>query len=191
MIRCFVMGCLFGLWCMGLAARAADISMLQATEFLPSIDSPTVPKAAKVVTNDTEINLSMDLDSLVANADGPKTEDSASMQGDMIVEQPGFVSLPVMVITVSGHIIKTAHSTARIDLQVGAASRRFFWGSDDVQSGRYSFTITETVADGKVPPLFPVTVLAFVTKDPGDGAVLVSLEKIQVKLGNFAAVALH
>ena len=41
---------------------------------------------------------------------------------------------------------------------------------------------------GKLPDYFPVSALAFVTKDGKDGAAMVSLEKVIVRIGKLQTV---
>jgi hypothetical protein len=145
--------------------------------------SGTEKTAVKSVPS--EINLSMTLPSLTANADGSRNQASASMEGEMIVVKPGDVPLPRMVIELSGHIIKTVNSTARIDVTIGPSSRSFTWAAKDVASGRFTLLMDGQVPGGKVPSSLPVSAIAMVTKDPGSGAVWVSLEEIKVKLTKF------
>lgn len=185
MIRRVALGVVLAALAFGGSAEAADLPSLQMTDYNPSQDSPTVPKKVVVNTAHEEIKLTMVLDSLVANADGEKLEDSASMEGELIVEQPTYVALPQMLIELTGHIVKTPNTWARLDVTIGSVKRSFSWKGDDVQSGTFKFNILESIPGGKVPPAFPVSALAFATRTKEGGAVMVSLDKIQVKLGNF------
>ncbi len=168
---------------------AADISVLRTSDYIPADDSLNVPKVAKVDIGEKEIDLSMELDSFAANADGDKYEGSASTQGQMIIAQPNFIQLPNLTITVSGHIVKTLDSTARLDVQAGPISHNFMWGAQDVKSGQFELTYNEVMPKGKVPAIFSVSALAFVSKSTPDAVVLISVEKIHVKLGALQATA--
>ena len=168
---------------------AADVSVLRASDYIPADDSLNVPKVAKVDIGEKEIDLSMELDSFSANADGDKNEGSASTQGQMIVAQPIDLRLPSLTITVSGHVVKTLDSTARLDLKAGPISHSFFWGPQDVNSGQFELSFSEVMPKGKVPSVFPVSALAFVTKTTPGSVVLISVEKIHVKLGALQATA--
>jgi hypothetical protein len=167
-------------------ARAADLPAYAPDVSAVEIEgmSPGTEKTA-VKSLPSEINLSMTLPSLTANADGSRNQASASMEGEMIVVKPGDVPLPRMVIELSGHIIKTVNSTARIDVTIGPSSRSFTWAAKDVASGRFTLLMDGQVPGGKVPSSLPVSAIAMVTKDPGSGAVWVSLEEIKVKLTKF------
>jgi hypothetical protein len=165
-------------------ALAADLSTLQTSEFQANEDSPVTPEVAEVKTGASDIQLSMDISTLVANADGPKMEGSASLIGEMIVSQPGSVTLPEMHVTIAGHIVKTAPSVARIDLHIGAAKRSFVWETGEEKTGRFELTFSEPVADGIVPPVFPVSAIALVTREAKSSVVLVSVEKILVTIGS-------
>jgi hypothetical protein len=136
----------------------------------------TAPKAG-------EINMAWILDPLVANADGKKKEASASVESVLVVVEPGYVPSPYVAIELNGHIIKTAKTTVRIDLQIGDIRRTVSWKDDDVQAGKFKIKLNETLPDGKMPSSFPVSAFAIVTKDGNDGAAMVSLEKVIVRLG--------
>jgi hypothetical protein len=170
-------------------AFAADLPMLQTSEFEVNQDSPTVPQVADVKASDAEIKLSMMFDELIANADGPKMEGSSSMIGELIVSQPDSVTLPEMHVTISGHIVKTAPSVARIDLQIGETRRSFTWARDEEKSGQFEISYSEVVPGGKVPPVFPVSAIALVTKEAKGSVVLVTLEKLDVTIGSTRVAA--
>jgi hypothetical protein len=131
-----------------------------------------------------EIEMSWVLDPLMAHADGGKREGSASAEANLVVTEPGFASASYMTIELNGHIVKTARTTARVDVRIGSKTNTLEWTSDDVQSGRFNRTFKATLPEGKLPPYFPVSAIAFVTRERDGGAVLVTLEKIVVRVGN-------
>jgi hypothetical protein len=136
-----------------------------------------------------ELELSWFLDSLVANADGPKREGSASIEGNLIIAEPGVITSPYMVIELSGHIIKTPATTVRLDIQIGSVRKTVSWASDDVKSGRFAVTLNAPMKAGQLPGYFPVSALAFVSREGKQGAAMVSLEKVRVRVGKVVQVA--
>jgi hypothetical protein len=129
------------------------------------------------------------LDTVVANVDGPKREDSASLEGNLIVSEPGVVSSPYMVIELSGHIVKTPETVARVDIRIGSVQRSVNWSSDEIKSGRFSIALDAPMQAGALPGYFPVSVVALVWRDGKQGTAMVSLEKVRVRLGKVALVA--
>jgi hypothetical protein len=172
---CFVVGVLgFGPW-----AVAADLPLLQTSEFKADQDSP-----AAAQSSDAKIELVMTLDSFVANADGPKMEGSSSMIDELKLERTEAVTNPEMQVTISGFMVKTAPSVARIDLQIGDVKRSFVWARDEVKSGRYELSFSEPMPGGRVPAVLPVSALAFVTRDAPSSVVMVTLETIKISIGS-------
>jgi hypothetical protein len=139
---------------------------------------------AVIAPTSNEMELSWVLDPLVAHADGGKREGSASAEASLVVTEPGFASAAYMTLELNGHVVKTARTTARIDVQIGGKSHTVEWTSDDVLSGRFNRTFKAPLPEGKLPPYFPVSAIAFVTREREGGAVLVTLEKIVVRVGN-------
>lgn len=148
------------------------------------VKAATETQQAVAVPTPSEIELSWVLDPLVAHADGGKREGSASAEANLVVTEPGFASASNMRIELYGHVVKTAHTAARIDVRIGGRSHTFEWTSEDVQAGRFNRTFKATLPQGKLPPYIPVSAFAFVTRESQGGAVLVSLEKIVVRVGN-------
>jgi hypothetical protein len=143
----------------------------------------TVTKEASLPPGNDKIDMSWVLDPLVANADGGKHEDSASVEGNLVVVEPDFVAASQVTIELSGHIVKTVDTTARIDVVIGTAHRSLTWKVDDVQAGRFNFEFDATLPAGKLPDYIPVSALAFVTREKSAGAVMISLEKVSVRMG--------
>jgi hypothetical protein len=164
-------------------AGAADLVSLDWGEFNLDAESAVKPKTVTVKTGKDQLSLSMELDSLVANADGVKTEASSSFAGQFSIQQPDYVSLPSIRFELRGLIVKTAGSTASLDVSIGSMTKTISWKEDEVLSEPFSASFSGTVPDGQLPSPLPISVLAFVKKAPGGGAVLVSLEKIDVQIG--------
>ena len=162
---------------------AADLARLEWGEFNVDAESAIKPLNVDVKAGERDLKLTMSLDKLVANADGGKTEATSSFSGHFVVQQPDYILLPSAVIELKGHIIKTPGSTARIDVTIGAEKKTLEWGADDIRAETFSTTISAVIANGLLPSPFPVSASAFVTKDAGGGAVLVSLESIDVTIG--------
>lgn len=196
--------------CAGWSASAADLPMSpsSASKRTLAADARKVPKnaitlqrkaaiavpdlaAAKTGSGgqSQEIELSWFLNSLSANADGGKDEGAASMEGNLVVAQPGLVTSPYMVIEVDGHIVKTPGTTVRVDITVGKVRRSVNWSSDQVKSGSFSVSLNAPMKAGRLPSYFPVSAIALVSREGNQGVAMVSLEKIRVRLGKVAQVA--
>jgi hypothetical protein len=130
-----------------------------------------------------EINMLWLLDPLIASADGQKKEGSSSVESTLVVVEPGYLSLPYMVIELTGHIIKTANTTARLDVHIGDVYRTASWKPEEVKSGKFKIELKAPMQEGKLPTNFLVSAVAIVTKDAKDGVVMVSLERVLVRLG--------
>lgn len=164
----------------GTVVMAADTSSLEMGDFNIKTDSVVKPESVAINSSSKKLTFSMHLDSLVANADGKKTEGSSSMEGNFVVQQPQKISLPSMTVQLRGHIIKTAGSTASLDITIGSALKTIKWNADEVMAKAFDITVTEAIPNGELPVLLPVSAIAFVNKEAGAGAVLVSLESIDV-----------
>ncbi len=168
----------------GAPAIAADVVSLEwAGEFRLAVDSDVKPKDVSIAGGNNELSLEMALDTLVAGADGSKTEGSSSFSGEFIIRQPHQVSLPSVNITLRGHIIKTAGSMARLDVKIGNTEKTIEWKAEEVLSEPFVSSMSVSIVEGFVPVPFPVSAVAYVNKQPGGGAVLISLETIDVKIG--------
>ncbi len=209
MIRYFLMVFVASCACFGPAAHAADLpsmSVIKANHARPIVkpagkikkrkpalkeavlvERPGVKKQVETARGVllppvNEADLAWVLDPLVANADGLKAESSASAEANLIVEEPGYVSSPEMTIELNGHIVKSVQTTARIDVRIGSENRSVTWNAEDVQAGVFKIMLKVAAPAGKLPPYIPVSAIAFVTNDGRDGAVMVSLEKIVVRV---------
>ncbi len=149
----------------------------------------TVEIAPKPDDAESDSDIAWILDPLVANADGNKNEGSASVESVLVVVQPGYVSSPNMVIVLTGHIVKTAQTMVRLDVRVGDVKRSISWKPDNVQAGKFKIELNAPLQEGKLPNSFPVSALAFVTRSSDQGAAMVSLEKITVRLGKVRTAA--
>jgi hypothetical protein len=210
MIRRFGLAVLAGMLCVGFAASAADLPsipqpkklkthVVQATrktqkqpvkpvtsKQLKTTEIKVVTAARKIVDEPDrkEVDLVWVLDPLVATADGPRKEGSAGANGNLIVTEPGLLASPNMIIELSGHIVKTAGATARLDIAVAGKNHQINWKVDDVETGRFVVELNGTLAEGSLPDYFPVSALAFATKSSNGAVAMVSLEKVRIRLGN-------
>jgi hypothetical protein len=155
-----------------------------AFERKPKLKSEQETPQAVVVPKANEIELLWVLDPLVAYADGNKPEGSASAETNLIVVEPSETPLPNMTIELSGHVVKTVQTTARIDVRIGNIRRSVSWKSDDVEAGRFKVAFKAVMTDDKLPSYFPVSAIALVTHSGESGAAMVSLDKIEVRLGS-------
>ena len=99
------------------------------------------------------------------------------------MEQPNYVSLPFMRIQLHGQIVKTEGSSARLEITIGGVQKTIDWPEDKSVAEQFSTTIDAAVPGGELPVPFPVSAVVSVKKPAGSGAVLVSLDKIDVKIG--------
>lgn len=129
------------------------------------------------------------LDPLVALADGGKREGSAGVSGNLVPDKVGAEIGPEVAIELSGHVVKTAQSTIRIDVQIGSIHRTVLWNSNEVKSGKFLVTLNETIPVGRMPKYFPASALAFVTQEGEGHVAMVSLEKIVFRLGKLHLAA--
>ncbi len=155
----------------------------------PQSRSVSLKRQTNVDTTDNSVDMSWVLKPLVATSDGPKKEGSASQVAHIVVTEPGYVSEPGMTIELSGHIVKTAGTTARIDIQIGKIRRVVLWKSEDVQAGKFQLSLDEEMPTGTLPPYFKASALVFVTKEGKAGAAMVSLEKVVVRVGKVRLAA--
>ena len=155
----------------------------------PQSRSVTINRPIEVEPTGNSVDMSWVLKPLVATSDGPKKEGSASQVAHIVVTEPGYVSDPGMTIELSGHIVKTAGTTARIDIQIGKIRRVVLWKSEDVQAGKFKLSLDETMPTGRLPPYFSVSALVFVTKEGKTGAAMISLEKVVVRVGKVRLAA--
>jgi hypothetical protein len=201
--RCLAFCLCFAAMCAGHSAGAADIPLTYAPALKAKIAKPVVRKTpivqktpvvrkAKIeeaVVDNGIINLSLDLKAFEANADGPKQEDSASLQRKLVISRTADVPLPQLSVTVIGHIVKTRDSTARIDVKVGPAKHSFVWEADEVKSGGFEFRFDGMLPNGEIPSALHVTAIAFVTKLKKSSVVLVSVDKINVTISSARVAA--
>ena len=160
-------------------SKVARVAVVQ----IPARKIVPLSRSVAIEPDGGEINLIWTLDPLVANSDGAKHEDSASEETNLVVTEPGTVSQPYMIIELTGHVVKTMRTTARIDIQIGKTHRIVSWKSDDIQSGKFRILLNEAMPEGQLPDYIPVSALAFVTKEGKEGAAMVSLEKVVVRVG--------
>jgi hypothetical protein len=169
--------------CLGGAAYAADLGGLEWGKFRVAMESPSKPKDVATTASEKELTLSMTLEKLIANADGGKTEDSASMEGEFVVGQPRTLRLNSMKVELVGHIVKTEGTSAQLTVKIGGMEKSFEWKPADVKSGQFTEVMTVTIPNGELPVPFPVSALATVNRTKEQGAVLLTLDQIKVTIG--------
>lgn len=147
------------------------------------------PVAPLVAPKSKELQMSWVLGPLTATADGPKSEGSSSVEGNLVVIEPGYVTSPYMVIELDGHIVKTADTVVRIDVQVGDVRKSISWKADEVSSGRFKEELLAPIPEGALPGYYPVSAIAFVTRTSKQGVAMISLEKISVRVGKLRQMA--
>jgi hypothetical protein len=150
----------------------------------PTLKSQSEMPQSVMLPKASEIDLQWVLDPLVAHADGNRREGSASAAANLIVVEPSETPSPHMTIELSGHVVKTVQTTARIDVRIGNIRRSIIWKTDDVEAGRFKVEFKAAMTEEKLPNYFPVSAIALVTKSGESGAVMVSLQKIVVRLGS-------
>ena len=165
------------------AVKSVSAVPPQSPSAVAEVSPPPVESTPKVLADDASINLSWTLDPLIANADGGKAEGAASAETNLVVDKPGLPCRPSMVIKISGHVIKTPNSTVRVDVKIGKINRTLTWAVDDVHAGRFTVTLNETSPSDKLPAYLPVSAIVMVTKSGEGGAAMVSVERIEVRMG--------
>jgi hypothetical protein len=183
MIRVSLVSALVGLLALSPSAHCADAASLDLGEFSIAADSPTVPKSVSVQNSEKQIVFSVKLDHLIANADGGKLEDSASMTGTFPVQQPQKIQLPSMTVVLSGLIVKGLGSTAKLNIKIGDIEHLVEWKADEATSKAFEITLDQVVPNGELPVPLPLAAYVIVNTDAKAGPVLVSLETIDVKIG--------
>ncbi len=149
------------------------VSAAKALAPIVKIPTPVAPIATS--------NLAWVLGPMTANADGGKREGSISATANIVVDKPGTIIGPEMVIEIEGHVVKTIQSTVRLDIHVGNINKSVVWNVDEIKSGIFKITMNEKVPVGVMPALIPVSAIAFVTQAGEGHAAMVSLEKIVLR----------
>lgn len=162
---------------------AADFVNLEWGEFKLAYESTVKPKSVTSLNKNGELGMSMELDGFTANADGGKAEGSASLAGEFVIQQPSYAKLPAMSVQISGTLIKTAGTTAEMVVNIGPAEQRIEWKAEEVVAGPYSKVLSVDIKDGQIPVPFPVNVQAFVKRPQQTGAILLTVEKIDIRVG--------
>jgi hypothetical protein len=165
------------------AARSADFVNLEWGEFRIGYESTSKPKSVTTLNKDGELGMSMALDSFSAGADGEKMEGSSSLAGEFVIQQPHYAKLPAMSVQINGTLIKTSGTTAELVVALGPGEQRIDWKADEVIAGKFSKVLTIDIKDGLLPVPFPVNVQAYVKRNPGSGPVLLTVDTIDIRVG--------
>ena len=164
--------------------------LLSAISLPAASNRPVAKLPSPIVKNPTPLapqatsTLSWVLGPMTTNADGGKREGSASATANIIVDKPGTVFGPDMIIELEGHVVKTTEATVRLDIQVGDTKKTVSWNADQTKSGIFKITLNEKVPAGVLPALIPVSALAFVTQTGRGHVAMVSLEKIILRFAS-------
>jgi len=165
-----------------LVGKTSPNSRLAALPPANTKPAPTVKHSAPVLPL-APSNLSWTLGPMVANADGGKREGSASATANIVMDKLGTRFGPEMFVELEGHVVKTAQSTVRLDIQIGTLKKSVVWNTDEVKSGTFKITLNEKFAAGSLPAFMPVSALAFVTQTGEGHVAMVSLERIVLRFG--------
>ncbi len=161
---------------------AADVAGLTWGQFVTGTTSEAQSPSVDLSSEQGKLRAKIRVGDLTANADGEKTNASATFSGEFLLTQPKHSDLGSFRATISGLIVKTAGSTARIDLAFGDIRKTIEWQATDVKSERFEQVITAVVPGGRVPVPFPVSALLLTSKPADSGAVLLTLDTIDIEL---------
>jgi hypothetical protein len=163
-------------------ANAADVAGLTWGQFVTGNTSEAQSPNVELSSVHGKLLAKIRVGDLSANADGDKTNASATFTGEFLLTQPKHSDLGAFRATIGGLIVKTSGSTARIDLTFGDIKKTIEWQTADVKSERFEQVITAVVPGGRVPVPFPVSALLLTTKPADSGAVLLTVDSIEIEL---------
>lgn len=165
----------------GVSAMAADLPSLSWGEFTRTDDGPAKAEMSPKADRQT-LDMTMKIAGFEANADGDKLEGSANFIGQFLVNQPQKVELEQVRAKVAGLIVKTAGTTARIDVTIGGVTKTIEWAAGDVKAERFEADIMGALPNGRIESPFPVSAIALVKRDAGGGSVLVTVDTITIEV---------
>jgi hypothetical protein len=171
------------LFAMALPASAADISGLSWGDYIASETSTA--KASKIDASAAarSLSLTMAVEDFSASAEGEKTDAAATLSGSFLVSQPSKLQLTSLHAKVSGIIVKTQGSTARLDLAFGDTKSVIEWTEAETKSERFTREFDAIIPNGKLQSPFVITAFALVKKPGKEGAALVTLDSIDIQIG--------
>ncbi len=172
------------------SAHAADVAGLDWNgEFLVATESALAPKSVMVGRTADALTFDLEMDSLQANADAAKLEDSSAFSGQLVILKPSQVKRPTITAKIFGHVIKTAGTTARIDVVIGNQSKKIEWNAAAVLSGTFEESIVVTAPDRNLVEPLAVSAIVLVNRPADGGAIAVTIEKITVAVTEATSVA--
>jgi hypothetical protein len=183
LVKLLAAGLLFAA-CFDVSVQSADLASLDWGKLTVEADSSIKPKSWDAKTASNSMSLSMTFDSLTAKADGNINDASSDFSGYFTVQQPRSVSMPTMQIELKGNIVKTAGSTASLDVKIGGQSQLIEWKEEEEVAGPFLKTINASIAGGQLPNPFAISVTANAKKQPDKGAAVISLESIEIRAGS-------
>jgi hypothetical protein len=168
---------------------SADVSALEIGDFTPHTDGLFTTASAVTSLGKSETNLAMKIDAFEVKAEGDVNESTSSFSGHFEVSQPARLPIRKVEVEISGLIIKSAGSTAMINVNFGGTTKTITWGEADTLAQAYKETITIELPDGRLPAPFPVEAIATVKKAPNGSSVLVTLKEINVRMGELSTAS--
>lgn len=168
----------------GVAVQSADVVSLDWGKLTVESDSSTKPKSWNADARSNSMSLSMTFDSLIAKADGKINEASSDFSGYFTVQQPRSAAMSNLHIDLKGNIVKTAGSTASLDVKIGSEHQLIEWQDGEEAAGPFVRTIKAAIAGGQLPNPFTISITANAKKQPDKGAAVISLEAIEIRAGS-------
>jgi hypothetical protein len=163
-------------------SQAADVAGLSWGQFITGDTSDAPPPALELSTSQGKLNATIKVGGLSANVDGDKTDASDTFSGQFLLTQPKRSDLSSLRATIGGLIVKTAGSSARIDVRFGDIKKTIEWLDTDVKAERFETEVTAVIPGGRIPVPFPVEAILLVKKPAGSGAVLLTVDSIKIEL---------
>ncbi len=182
-MRKFVVSAVLATTLMASGVFAADLAGLNWGQFVTSETSESQSPVVELASENGKLKARIKVGDFAANADGATTNASATFAGEFLLTQPRNTDLGSLRATIGGLIVKTSGSSARIDVAFGDVKKTIEWANAEVKSERYEHVMTATVPGGRVPVPFPVSALILTSKPADSGAVLLTVDSIEIELG--------
>ncbi len=176
----------FGMLFLALAAApsvAADLMSLSWGDFVTTHDGPAKAVGLDIKTDESELTADVKIEGFTATADGEKTDAAATFSGHFLLTQPKSADLSSVKVVVSGLIIKTAGTDARLDMQFGGIAQTIEWQAAEIKNERFEKTLTLLVPGGRLPTPFDISAILLVKRNDNTGAVLISVDSLRLEAG--------
>jgi hypothetical protein len=89
-----------------------------------------------------------------------------------------------MQIELKGRIVKTAGSTAGLDVNIGNQHQVIEWKENEEVAQPFVRTIQAAIAGGQLPNPFAIAINVYAKKTPDKGAAIITLESMEVRAGS-------